>query len=133
MVAFTLSRSALAVCCALAVFVSRSFGIFEIVPCVLRDYQISIASLLYCCCCCGCEGKARAKEKEGFERFSLLSFFLCRGFFVRRKACGVMASFAGTQQKCKACDKTVFGGAVDSRRCHLPQVLLPMQPLQGHT
>jgi len=27
----------------------------------------------------------------------------------------------------------VFGGAVDSRRCHLSQVLLPMQPLQGHT
>jgi hypothetical protein len=51
---------------------------------------------------------------------------------VRRKACGVMASFAGTQQKCKACDKTIFGGAVDSRRCHLPQVLLSMQPLQGH-
>jgi hypothetical protein len=27
---------------------------------------------------------------------------------VRRKGCGVMASFAGTQQKCKACDKTVY-------------------------
>jgi hypothetical protein len=52
---------------------------------------------------------------------------------VRRKVCGVMASFANTQQKCKACNKTVFGGAVDNRRCHLPQVLLPMQPLQGHT
>ncbi len=133
MVAFTLSRSALAVCRVLAVFVSRSFGIFEIVPYVLCSCRISVTSLLYCYCCCGYEGKVRAKEKEGFERCSLLSFFLWHGFFVRRKVCGVMASFANTQQKCKACNKTVFGGAVDNRRCHLPQVLLPMQPLQGHT
>lgn len=108
MVAFTLSCSAPAVCRALAVYVSWSFGVFEIVPCVLRGWRISVASPLSCCCCCGCEGKARAKEKEGFELRLFFLFFLWRGYFVRRKACGVMASFAGTQQKCKACDKTVY-------------------------
>ncbi len=75
MVTFTLSCSASAVCRALAVFVSWSFGVFEIVPCVLRGCRISVASLLPCCCCCGCEGKATAKEKEGFERCSFLFFF----------------------------------------------------------
>ncbi len=80
MVAFTLSCSAPAVCRALAVFVSWSFGVFEIVPCVLRGCRISVASLLYCAVAAVVKGKQEQKKRKALNAaLSFLFFFFGAG------------------------------------------------------
>ncbi len=84
MVAFTLSRSALAICRALAVYVSRSFGVFEIVPCVLRGCRISVASRRSCIAAV-VKGKQEQKKRKALNDALYFLFFFGAGFLCEER------------------------------------------------
>ncbi len=64
---------ALAVCRALAVFVSWSFGVFEIVPCVLRGCRISVASLP-CLVAAAIAAVVKGKQQQEQKKNKALNF-----------------------------------------------------------